>query len=292
MQLSDLSKIKLLGKGGSAEVYLIKDRNTELNYAMKIAEKVTGRAIKERNILKALEHPFIIPLIHDFQDDDYIYMILPHCEKGDLYEYMKKQKGLCFNEIEVKYYASCILLAIQYLHFMGVVYRDLKLENILLLSSSKIMLSDFDLSFMHNDVVTKSYKKIGTVSEPNVTMYEKNGTLEYLAPEMVQQKPYTCMVDWWSFGILLYEMTYGKTPFVNPSVEKTYLNISEGNLLFAEYTPKDRLISKNVKNIIKKLLKLQPNERLGYKGGALEIQCHLFFQGVNFYRLYDQNPSF
>ena len=292
MELFNFNKIKLLGKGASAEVYLVKEIDTEVKYAMKVSEKVTGRATKERDILKALDHPFIIPLIYNFQDDDRIYMILPHCERGDLYGYMKKREGSCFTKAEVKYYASCILLAIQYLHFMGIVYRDLKLENILLLSSGRIILTDFDLSFFHNKITTKSYKKIGTVSEPDVTMYEKNGTLEYLAPEMVQSKPYTCIIDWWSFGILIYEMFYGKTPFVDPSIEKIYRNISEGNLKFSDHTPKDRPISKKGKSVIKKLLKLEPNKRLGYEGGALEIQNHPFFHNLNFYRLYDQDPIF
>jgi len=292
MQLTNFNKISLLGKGGSGEVYLVENIDTELKYAMKVSNKDTGRANKERNILKALDHPFIMPLVDSFQDDNYIYMILPLCEKGDLYEHMKKQEGLCFAKEEVRYYASCTLLAIQYLHFMGVVYRDLKLENILLLSSGRIMLSDFDLSFMHDDIVIKSYKKIGTVSEPNVTMYEKNGTLEYLAPEMVQQDKYTCIVDWWSFGILIYEMFYGKTPFVHPSSAKTYRNIIECKLTFPLYTPKGMVISKHGRSLIKKLLKIEPSKRLGYEGGALEILEHPFFRGINLYRLYDQSPSF
>ena len=171
------------------------------------------------------------------------------------------------------------------MHFKGIVYRDLKLENILLTSSGRIMLSDFDLSLMNQKVKTKVCKKIGTVTEPNVVMYEKNGTLEYLPPEMVLNIQYTCIIDWWAFGILTYEMFYGKTPFVSPSVEKTYKNIIQCNVNFPTNTPKNYLMSKKARNLIKELLRFEPIERLGYQGGALEIQSHPFFRDVNFDQL-------
>jgi protein-serine/threonine kinase len=285
---NDFRKIKLLGDGSAGEVYLVENVNNKLKYAMKTFKNKKRQATRERDILLSTEHPFIIKMIHNFQDGDDFYLFLTYCECGDLYEFMMKRERRCFGEKQARYYSSCILLALEYLHSNGIVYRDLKLENILICSSGRILLSDFDLS-SRGDVITKNFKDI-EFSEPNITLRGINGTPEYLAPEIVNSVPYTCIIDWWAFGVLIYEMLYSKTPFFHDNVEIMFYLIKEHDVIFPHHTPQGCKISDKVRDLINDLLKYKPDDRLGFRGGAPEIKEHLFFKKVDFKSLHGQIP--
>lgn len=299
--LNDFDKIKLLGRGGSGEVYLVEKHDTNCKYAMKITKTDSKRALNnaliEKDILIHTHHPFVATLFYSFQSDSQLYMIMPYCECGNFYNFMKKQEHKCFNEEQTTYYASCILLALEYLHFIGVIYRDLKLENILVCLSGRILLSDFDLSiYEKNRVTMRTFKKphsneLGVVSEPDITLNNTVGTPEYFAPEIVDGKPYTCIVDWWAFGVLIYEMFHGYTPFYHKKIQETYNLIRRCDLSFPHHTPQGHKLSNKAKDIIKDLLKPDPHKRLGFTGGAAEIKCHAFFSDVKFQLLLKQDPA-
>lgn len=153
----------------------------------------------EREILEKFDHPFIMGLQFAFQDHERLYLIMEFVNGGELFYHLKQvKKG--FTEDRARFYAAEIVLALAYLHEMGVVYRDLKPENILIDSEGHVRLTDFGLSkagLRENDNRTESFC----------------GTPEYLAPEIIKDKQYGYSVDWYSFGLVLYEMMTGINPF-------------------------------------------------------------------------------
>lgn len=298
VDLTSFDTIQLLGSGSCGSVFLVEKHDDHCKYAMKVTKKdsknALHNAIIEQDILVHLHHPFIITLHYSWQKDAQMYIVMPYCECGNFYNFMKRQKYQCFTEEQTKYYASCILLALEYLHSVGIVYIDLKPENILVCASGRIMLSDFDLSVYNKDkIIRKTFKtshdEIGVVVEPNVVLYGKAGTPEYIAPESIENKPYTCIVDWWSLGILIYEMLYGITPFYHKDISEIYKLISKCHLTFPRYTPLHYKLSHPCKSLIKSLLKHDPNKRLGYNG-AVEIKGHSFFEDVEFQLLRNKIP--
>lgn len=178
-------------------------------------------------------------------------------------------------EESARFYAAEVLHALEYLHEKGFIYRDLKPENILVHQSGHCRLIDFDLS--KQSKVAKREVKVGhskrLVAVPDIVTHSFVGTEEYIAPEIIKG-PHNASVDWWTLGILLYEMVFGRTPFRGTSQEKTFSKIQAGKISFPE-TPK---VSKHCKDIIKKLLATDPRKRLGCKGGAQEIKSHSFFK--------------
>ena len=181
-----------------------------------------------------------------------------------------------------------MLLALEYLHAMGFIYRDLKPENILLHHSGHIRLTDFDLvksatnsvsinavsSMMKNDDSSSSKN---ASEEPNIVTNSFVGTLEYIAPEVIVGNGYGPSVDWWTFGILMYEMLFGSSPFRGKSDQDTISRIKKSTFKFPDH-PNGYDISKDCKSIIKKLLCGDPKKRIGYVHGAAEIKSHPFFK--------------
>ena len=148
------------------------------------------------------EHPFIMNLDYVFQNDARIYFLMRYIEGGDLYHHLIKKRQ--FKEQVAKFYAAQVLSALGYLHKKKIIYRDLKLENILLDSDGYILIADFGLS------------KI--LSQPEEQTNSLVGTAAYVAPEILKGKGYDKTVDWWALGILLYEMLHGQPPFFDKNV--------------------------------------------------------------------------
>jgi protein-serine/threonine kinase len=194
----------------------------------------------------------------------------------------------------MKFYAAEVLLALEYLHAMGFVYRDLKPENILLHASGHIRLTDFDLSKasvtpVNAHVVQSMAGNAPTlVAEPSLVTNSFVGTEEYLAPEVIVGKGYGASVDWWTFGILMYEMLYGVTPFRGKSRADTFHRIDKSVVKFPDH-PRCT-VSKDCKSLIKKLLNHDPEKRLGYEQGAAEIKAHPFFEKTNLQLILNSKP--
>ena len=270
--MDDFQPLKLVGKGSFGKVILVKYFNNNKIYAMKILDKeeiIRRKQIKhtktERLLLEKLNHPFIAQLQFAFQDAKKLYLVTEFMQGGELFFHIKRRSG--FKEITAKIYMSQIFLAIDYLHKNGYIYRDLKPENILIDKEGNIKLTDFGLS------------KVVSNNENNSTTNTLCGTLEYIAPEIFKRKPYNKSIDWFSFGVVLYEMLTGQLPFNIKNEEfdeNKYKNIN--------YPEK---ISPEAKELIEKLIEVEPEKRLGYNSSD-EIRNSAFFKEVDFEKVYNK----
>ncbi|KAK4241057.1 kinase-like domain-containing protein [Achaetomium macrosporum] len=290
-------KIKLIGKGDVGKVYLVREKKSGRLYAMKVLSKKEmikrnkiKRALAEQEILATSNHPFIVTLYHSFQSEDYLYLCMEYCSGGEFFRALQTRPGKCISEEDARFYAAEVTAALEYLHLMGFIYRDLKPENILLHQSGHIMLSDFDLSKQSDPggKPTMILGKNGTSSNSLPTIDTKScianfrtnsfvGTEEYIAPEVIRGSGHTSAVDWWTLGILIYEMLYGTTPFKGKNRNATFANILREDIPFPDHAGAPQ-ISNLCKSLIRKLLIKDENRRLGARAGASDIKSHPFFR--------------
>lgn len=293
--IGDFKIIKQIWSGHGRMIYLVKHSGNDNAYAMKVLTKsddkaFINKAIIEREILLNNEHPFISKLFYSFQTELRLYYIMQFCEAGNLYTLMKQQPDQCFTESQSKYYISCVLVALEFLHFNGIIHRDLKLDNILVYASGHIVLTDFGLSYISKNKVqantfTKPYSQhFGVALKLVDTIYETVGTAEYMAPEIHNKLKYTYMVDWWAFGIMLYELLHGRPPFKGKDWNHTKDLILKCSLEFSKF------IAIDTEDLIKQLLNFNAKNRLGFVGGASEVKDHPFFNNVQFQLLRNQIP--
>ncbi|CCE65782.1 hypothetical protein TPHA_0M02080 [Tetrapisispora phaffii CBS 4417] len=293
-------KIRLLGQGDVGKVYLVREKASSRLYALKIfskAEMIKRKKIKrvlvEQEILATSEHPFIVNLYHSFQSEDYLYLCMEYCMGGEFFRALQTRKTKCISEDDARFYAAEVVAALEYLHLMGFIYRDLKPENILLHKSGHIMLSDFDLSIQTTSSKEPVVKKLAQSAVVDTKIcsdgFRTNsfvGTEEYIAPEVIRGNGHTAAVDWWTLGILIYEMLFGFTPFKGDNTNDTFCNILKDDVTF----PNNNEISRNCKDLIKKLLTKNELKRLGSKTGAADVKRHPFFKKVQWSFLRNQDP--
>ncbi|KAF3070745.1 Serine/threonine-protein kinase nrc-2 [Daldinia childiae] len=294
---ASFDKIKLIGKGDVGKVYLVREKKSSRLYAMKVLSKKEmikrnkiKRALAEQEILATSNHPFIVTLYHSFQSEDHLYLCMEYCSGGEFFRALQTRPGKCIPEDDARFYAAEVTAALEYLHLMGFIYRDLKPENILLHQSGHIMLSDFDLSKQSdpggkptmimgkNGASTSSLPTIDTKS--CIANFRTNsfvGTEEYIAPEVIKGSGHTSAVDWWTLGILIYEMLYGTTPFKGKNRNATFANILREEIPFPEHSGSPQ-ISNLCKSLIRKLLIKDETRRLGARAGASDIKVHPFFR--------------
>ncbi|KAL5716864.1 non-specific serine/threonine protein kinase [Ranunculus cassubicifolius] len=296
--LKHFRPVKPLGSGDTGSVHLVELTGTGELFAMKAMDKgvmlnrnKVHRACAEREILDMLDHPFLPALYASFQTKTHICLITDYCPGGELFMLLDRQPTKVLKEDAVRFYASEVVTALEYLHCQGIIYRDLKPENVLLQSNGHVALTDFDLSCLtsckpqliiqHQD---KKKQHKGGAQLPPIFMAEPMrasnsfvGTEEYIAPEIITGAGHTSAVDWWALGILLYEMLYGYTPFRGKTRQKTFANVLHKDLKFPSSIP----VSLHTKQLIYRLLHRDPKNRLGSREGANEIKQHSFFRGVN-----------
>ncbi|KAK6515672.1 serine/threonine protein kinase, AGC [Arthrobotrys conoides] len=302
-------KIKLLGKGDVGKVYLVREKKSGRLYAMKVLSKKEmikrnkiKRALAEQEILATSNHPFIVTLYHSFQSDEHLYLCMEYCSGGEFFRALQTRPGKCIPEEDARFYAGEVTAALEYLHLMGFIYRDLKPENILLHQSGHIMLSDFDLSKQSDPggAPTMIISRVGTSSHSMPTIDTKSciadfrtnsfvGTEEYIAPEVIKGCGHTSAVDWWTLGILIYEMLYGTTPFKGKNRNATFANILREEVGFPE-SPGSPQISGTCKSLIKKLLVKDEVKRLGSRAGASDVKAHPFFRSTQWALLRHMRP--
>jgi len=276
-QLSDYDLLKVIGKGSFGKVMLVRktkgDRQGQV-FAMKILNKRTimernevEHTKSEKNILMKLDHPFLVKLHWSFQSPDKLYFIMDYVNGGELFFHLQKDKK--FTEERVRFYCAEIVAGLEHLHQNGVIYRDLKPENLLLTSEGHCVMTDFGLSkeglFDKND-------RTGTFC----------GTPEYLAPEVLEGKGYTKAVDWWSFGTLMYEMLTGLPPFYCEDVQQMYTKIMTAELEIPDF------ISAPANDLLTKLLERDPDCRLS---DSEKIKNHEFFSPINWEKLLKKQIS-
>ena len=267
----DFQILKLIGKGTFGQVYQVRKKDTKRIYAMKVLQKKVivqkkevAHTVGERNILvrtAMTESPFIVGLKFSFQTPTDLYLVTDYMSGGELFWHLQKEGR--FNEQRAKFYIAELILALQHLHLHDIVYRDLKPENILLDANGHIALCDFGLSKAN---LTK-----------NDTTNTFCGTTEYLAPEvLLDEAGYTKMVDFWSLGVLVFEMCCGWSPFYAEDTQQMYKNIAFGKVRF----PKDTLSTEG-RNFVKGLLNRNPKHRLGATDDAEELKRHPFFADID-----------
>merc|ERR1719476_448712 len=212
----------------------------------------------ERSVLEAVSHPFIVTLHYAFQTPKKLYFVLEFCPGGELFFHLSRAGR--FSEGRCRFYASEILLAIEYLHCLDIIYRDLKPENILLDEDGHVKLTDFGLS------------KEGI--RDNYSAKSMCGTPEYLAPEILNKVGHGKAVDWYSLGALVYEMLTGLPPYYTKDRTKLFERIRAGDLSYPAY------VSPAAKGMLESLLQPDPSRRLGSgPGDGDEVKAHDFFVG-------------
>ena len=274
--MDDFEIIKTIGRGSVGKIILVKYKKTDDLYTIKsmrkdqlLSESLIENILDEKNILSEGQCEFLLPLSFFFQSPERIYFVTPFMKGGDLYHKLKIDGYL--PEDLVRFYTAQVAIALQHLHEFGIAYRDLKPENILIDEDGYIKLCDFGASVHFQ----------GTKKETSFA-----GSPEYASPEMITHEGHTIMSDWWSFGILIYELLYGITPFFNKDKNRMYELIEIGELKFPrtikiDDTIKPIKVSDEAKNIIIKLLEKNPGSRLG-RTGLNEIKSHPFFGNLNF----------
>lgn len=300
---SSFQKIKMLGRGDVGKVYLVREKKTCKLFAMKVLSKremiernKIKRALTEQEILATANHPFIVTLYHSFQSDQYLYFCMEYCMGGEFFRALQSRPGKCLPEDASRFYAAEVTAALEYLHLMGFIYRDLKPENILLHQSGHIMLSDFDLAKQSSEpggrpaTIHQQESGIPLIDTRSCTAdFRTNsfvGTEEYIAPEVIESSGHTSAVDWWTLGILIYEMIYATTPFKGQHRKDTFNNILHLPVWFRD-SPK---VSSSCKDVVIRLLDKRESTRLGSKSGASEVKQHKWFAKINWGLLRNTKP--
>lgn len=266
-KLSDFEIIEVLGHGTFGEVVLVKNKLSQRHnlHAMKIIEKkrvVEKKQIEntktEKNILQSMDHPLVVSIDFFFQDNSFLYIIMPHILGGELFTHLRKFGR--FEEEQAKFYSAQMVLALEYLHFLNFIHRDLKPENILIDHTGYLKLADFGFC--------KRMDKGRT--------YTLCGTPEYMAPEVVLHKGYGLSADWWSLGILLYEMNSGNSPFYSRNTGKIFKRIISNNYKMPPH------FSHDLRDIIHNLLQDNISKRYGnLKNGTEDIKGHKWFRSIS-----------
>lgn len=319
--------LRVLGCGDVGNVFLVQSYGLEEGrnglYAMKVISKADivkrnkiPRIQTERQILATTSHPFLVHLYYAFQDEEHLYYIMQFCAGGELFRYMQKKPDQCMTEDEARFCTAEILIALEYLHCMGYIYRDLKPENVLVDESGHLVLTDFDLSknqsysegpsmapqkkggfFGRNK---KQMPSLDTESHLNCKFATSFvGTVEYIAPEVLSNEGYAGSVDWWTLGIFLYEMLFGKTPFKGADARDTFSKIRRYSTAVKKSAKKEELIgmeltfpdtpvvSKKAKDLIGKLLNKDNSKRLL---NPTLIKADPWFKGLQWALLRCQSP--
>ena len=261
--LADFEVLRTIGTGSFGRVHLVRSNHNGRYYALKVLRKQLIVRLKqvehandERRMLSIISHPFIARMWGTFQDSQYVFMVMDFIEGGELFTLLRRSKR--FPNPVAKFYAAEICLALEYLHKLNIIYRDLKPENILLDRAGHVKLTDFGFAKFVPDVT-----------------YTLCGTPDYIAPEVINTKPYNKSVDWWSFGILIFEMLSGHTPFYSSNTVQTYENILNAPLRFPPY------FSEDARDILSRLINRDLTKRLGnLKNGTEDVKSHPWFREV------------
>lgn len=284
ISVEDFELIHTLGQGAHGKVLLCEKKGGKGElYAMKILKKqhiIEAKQLEhtmaENLILCHVNHPFLVSLKYAFQTEHKIYFVMEFMKGGELFQHLKRVSR--FTEEQTKFITACLVLALGQLHNKDYIYRDLKPENVLLDEKGFAKLSDFGLA--------KSLK----VEDVATTFC---GTPEYLAPEVILDKGCNRPADWWSLGILVYELIFGIPPFYSENVQKMYKNTIMNPLKFK----KDTVCSDEAKDFISGLLAKQPEKRLGSIADSLEVMNHPWLRDFDWFNLIEKklkppfNPS-
>ncbi|KAJ9594900.1 hypothetical protein L9F63_013805 [Diploptera punctata] len=263
-KLDDFELLKSLGSGSFGHVVLVHLIKKDSYHAMKILRKIQIKKTKqidhtlnEKQILEAIKFPFIVYLQCSFKDNSNIYFVMPFITGGEMFTHLR-QIGK-FSETLSRFYASQVILALEYLHYLDLIYRDLKPENILIDHQGNLKITD-----------------LGFCKYVPGRTWTMCGTPDYIAPEIILSKGYGKSVDWWSFGVLVYEMTAGYPPFYANDPMQMFEKIVSGKYSNPVF------FSNEVKDLIRNLLQVDLTRRYGnLKNGINDIKSHKWFKNCD-----------
>ncbi|PVD18659.1 hypothetical protein C0Q70_21209 [Pomacea canaliculata] len=263
-KLEDLEILSTIGTGTFGRVVLVRETGTKQYRALKVMAitqvirlKQVEHIKNEKEILATVSHPFIVNMLWCYKDETFLYMLMEYVSGGELFSYLRNMGR--FNNITSNFYACEIVCALDYLHARNIVYRDLKPENLLLDTQGHLKITDFGFA---KKVMDRTWTLCGTP--------------EYLAPEIILSKGHNKAVDWWSLGVLIFEMLVGYPPFYADNPFGIYEKILAGKIEWPKH------IDLVAKDLIKKLLVQDRTRRLGnMKNGAEDVMRHKWFKGVD-----------
>ncbi|XP_042508943.1 probable serine/threonine protein kinase IRE4 isoform X2 [Macadamia integrifolia] len=308
--IDDFEIMKPISRGAFGKVFLARKRTTGDLFAIKVLKKLDmlrkndiERILAERNILITVRNPFVVRFFYSFACRDNLYLVMEYLNGGDLYS-LQRNVG-CLEEDVAHIYIAELVLALEYLHSLGIVHRDLKPDNILIAHDGHIKLTDFGLSKigLMNSTVDLSGSGINETTlsnshdlhtsfehaqQPEKSRESAIGTPDYLAPEILLGTDHGYAADWWSVGIILFELITGIPPFNAERPEIIFENILNGKIPWPS-VPSD--MSFEAQDLINRLLTQNPDLRLG-ASGASEVKVHPFFKGINWDTLALQKAVF
>ncbi|CAH0753270.1 unnamed protein product [Bemisia tabaci] len=282
--LDDFELIRVIGRGSYAKVLMVELKKTEQIYAMKVIHKALVTDDEdidwvqtEKHVFEtASNHPFLVGMHSCFQTPSRLFFVIEFVRGGDLMFHMQRQGRL--PEDHARFYAAEISLALNYLHSKGIIYRDLKLDNVLLDHEGHIKLTDYGMC----------KEGIG----PGDTTSTFCGTPNYIAPEILRGEDYSFSVDWWALGILLYEMMVGRSPFdVSGAADNPEQNTEDYlfQVILEQNIRIPRSLSVKARSALRGFLQKNPAERLGcLPDGFKDIESHAFFRNIDWIMLYDK----
>lgn len=259
VNIDSFEKISKIGRGFSSKVYTVRKKDTGKLFALKVIKKKfqnsENQALTERNALLRLNSPFITKIIYAFQNKANFYFVFDLADGGDISKWVNNM-SYNFTDKQRQILLAEIALALQHIHDNGIVYRDLKTENILVTKNGHIKLTDFGLS---KDCLTHR------------SDYAFCGSYDYIAPEMLRNEQYSYPVDWWAFGVIVFQFHFGYYPFQGVNQKYSFDKIIGSD-------PEIPDCPNNVKDLILSLLEKDPNKRLGTDKSVF---LHPYFEGIN-----------
>ena len=295
ISVNNYESLSIIGRGAFGEVHVCRNKKTGEIVAIKkikkdflLSKNQMRHTLDEQDFLSKVNSPWIVELKASFQEGDYLYLVMEFCPGGDLMGLFIARDIL--NEEDAKFYVCEIILAIDSIHELNCIHRDIKPDNVLIGKDGHIKLTDFGLAKISNiafkeDIIDYKYDEKKSRHNKNFSCV---GTVYYVAPEVIKKEGYGQEVDWWSLGVILFEMVAGYAPFCSKQTNDVCRKV----INFDKYLkfPQNCKASKECRDLIYKLV-CKSDSRLG-KNGSSEIKAHPFFKGINWLKIKEMKPPF